>query len=94
MTPRFKPGDRVKVRVGSPPGHFRTPAYIQGKVGSVERVQGAYKNPETLAHGGDGLPKRFLYLVRFDQRKLWERYPGQPGDTLSMDLFEHWLEAA
>ncbi len=52
--PRFKPGDRVRVRVGSPPGHFRTPAYLQGKTGWVERVQGEFRNPESLAYGGEG----------------------------------------
>ncbi|HEX2279901.1 MAG TPA: SH3-like domain-containing protein [Candidatus Tectomicrobia bacterium] len=31
MAARFKPGDKVRVRVGTPPGHFRTPAYIQGR---------------------------------------------------------------
>jgi len=65
MSSRFKVGDRVKVRVGSPPGHFRTPTYVQGKLGAVERVHGDYRNPESLAHGGDGLPKQPLYLVRF-----------------------------
>jgi len=58
VSARFKAGDRVRVRVGAPPGHFRTPTYIQGKVGAVERLHGDYRNPESLAYGGDGLPKR------------------------------------
>ena len=44
MGPKFEPGDRVRVRVGSPPGHYRTPAYIQGKVGEVEA--GRQKNKQ------------------------------------------------
>ena len=91
---RFKPGDRVRVRVGSPPGHFRTPAYIQGKIGAVERVHGDYRNPESLAYGGDGLPKKPLYLVRFSQSQLWPKYMGLAGDQLLMDIYEHWLEPA
>ena len=83
MSARFKAGDRVRVRVGAPPGHFRTPTYIQGKVGAVERL-----------HGGDGLPKRPLYLVRFAQPHVWPKYPGPPRDQLLMDIFEHWLEPA
>lgn len=94
MGARFKPGDRVQVRTGSPPGHFRTPAYIQGKTGSVEAIRGAFGNPESLAHGGDGLPKQLLYLVRFDQTRLWKNYSGRPQDTLLMDIYEHWLDPA
>jgi nitrile hydratase len=82
----------VKVRAGAPPGHLRTPSYIQGKIGSVEAIHGAFRNPESLAYGGDGLPKQFLYLVRFDQARLWEKYEGSPQDKLLVDIYEHWLE--
>lgn len=91
-TPRFQSGDTVRIRTGSPPGHFRTPAYIQGKVGVIEALHGAYRNPETLAYGGDGLPKQFLYLVRFNQADIWEEYDSSPQDTLLIDIYEHWLE--
>ena len=94
MNTRFKPGDRVRVRVGSPPGHFRTPTYIQGKIGAVDRIHGDYRNPESLAYGGDGLPKQPLYLVRFPQSHVWRTYAGATQDQLLMDVFEHWLEAA
>jgi len=82
----------VKVRAGAPPGHLRTPSYIQGKIGSVEAIHGAFRNPESLAYGGDGLPKQFLYLVRFDQAQLWEKYEGSLQDKLLVDIYEHWLE--
>ena len=91
---KFRPGDAVRVRRGSPPGHFRTPRYIQGKTGRIEAVQGAYGNPESLAHGGDGLPKQFLYLVRFDQSHVWSGYPGPATDRILIDIYEHWLEPA
>lgn len=94
MGARFKPGDRVRVRAGSPPGHFRTPTYIQGKTGAVEAIHGAFGNPESLAHGGDGLPKQFLYLVRFDQTRLWKNYQGRSQDKLLVDIYEHWLDPA
>ena len=35
---RYKQGDRVRVRVDDPPGHYRTPGYVQGKTGTVERA--------------------------------------------------------
>jgi len=94
MAAKFKPGDKVQVRVGSPPGHFRTPAYIQGKTGVIEVLHGAFPNPESLAHGGDGLPKQCLYLVRFDQTHLWQQYPTTVQDKLLIDIYEHWLELA
>jgi nitrile hydratase beta subunit-like protein len=94
MAAKFKPGDQVRVRVGSPPGHFRTPAYVQGKIGVIEVLHGAFPNPESLAHGGDGLPKQCLYQVRFDQSHLWQRYPTACHDNLRIDIYEHWLESA
>jgi len=94
MTAKFKPGDRVRIRVGSPPGHFRTPGYVQGKIGSVARIHGEFHNPESLAHGGDGLPKQVLYLIRLDQEHLWDNYMASPQDKLFIDIYEHWLEPA
>jgi nitrile hydratase len=94
MAAKFKPGEIVRVRVGSPPGHFRTPTYIQGKVGAVAAVHGEFRNPESLAYGGEGLPKQFLYLVRFAQTRLWAQYTATSADTLFVDVYEHWLEPA
>lgn len=94
MAAKFKPGDKVRIRVSSPPGHFRTPAYIQGKTGSIVAIHGAFRNPESLAYGGDGLPKQFLYLVRFEQTRVWEHYQASAADQLYIDIYEHWLEPA
>lgn len=44
-----------------------------------------FRNPETRAYGGDGLPEKELYLVSFE-------LPG--GDRVLADVFEHWLEEA
>jgi nitrile hydratase len=94
MPARFKSGDRVRVRVDGKPGHVRTPGYVRGKTGSIEGLHGEFRNPESLAYGGDGLPKQPLYLVAFNQRDIWgSRYDEQPQhDTLTVDIFEHWLE--
>lgn len=92
MQPKFKPGDRVRVRVDSPPRHIRIPAYIQGKSGWIKAVHGAFHNPESLAYGGDGLPIEFLYLVRFDQTQVWGQYKASSQDKLFIDIYEHWLE--
>ncbi len=91
---KFKPGDRVRVRVDRPPHHYRTPGYIQGKIGVIERIEGEFRNPEQLAHGGDGLPERPLYLVKFPQAEVWPKYQGGPQDAVLVDLYEHWLNPA
>lgn len=91
---RYAPGDRVRVRRAFPPGHVRTPYYARGAAGVVERVCGAFRNPEELAFGRDGRPARPLYRVRFAQAALWPDYDGPHGDTLDIELYEHWLEPA
>ena len=60
----------------------------------MERVHGVFLNPESLGHGGDGLPKKQLYLVGFDQNKVWDSYEAPPQDRVYVDIFEHWLEPA
>ena len=90
---KFKPGERVRVRFEDRPGHIRTPWYIRGKTGSVEQIHGEFLNPESLGHGGDGLPKKILYSVAFQQGEVWERYNVRQ-DKLVVDIFEHWLDPA
>ena len=87
----FEPGQQVRVRLDNPPHHYRTPAYIQGKTGIVEKLWGEFRNPESLGHGGDGLPKKALYAVKFAQPDVWGSYSGPRNDTLVVDLYEHWL---
>ena len=94
MSARFRAGDAVAVRAVYPPGHIRTPYYIRGKRGVIERLCGEFANPEELAFGRDGLPKRPLYRVRFQQAYVWPDYSGAPEDTVDIEIFEHWLEPA
>jgi nitrile hydratase len=82
------------VRRAYPPGHVRTPYYIRGKTGVVERVCGCFANPEELAYGRNGLPVRPLYRVRFAQDRVWPDYAGGTGDTVDIEIYEHWLEPA
>lgn len=91
---RYRPGDRVRVRGHAHPGHVRTPHYVRGKVGRVERVHGAFRNPESLAYGQSGLPKKPLYLVEFDQVDVWPGYAEGRADKILLDIYEHWLEPA
>jgi hypothetical protein len=90
--PAFANGQTVRVRKVDAPGHIRTPHYIRGKTGVIERFVGFFKNPEELAYGRSGLPLRALYRVRFVQSQVWPDYHGAAGDTIDIDLYEHWLQ--
>jgi nitrile hydratase len=94
MSDAFAIGQPVRVRRAFPPGHVRTPHFVRGRQGVVESIAGHYANPEELAYGRDGLPRRALYRVRFPQTELWPDYQGPAADSAVVDLFEHWLEPA
>jgi hypothetical protein len=64
------------------------------RVGRVEALAAIHPNPEGLAYGGDGTPRRPVYRVAFRQADLWEGYAGSPEDATIVDIFEHWLEPA
>lgn len=91
---KFKAGDRVKVMQAYPVGHIRTPYYIRGHVGEIERLCGAFPNPEELAQMRDGLPALPLYRVRFRQKDVWPDYGGGEKDVVEVEIFQHWLEKA
>jgi nitrile hydratase len=83
----------VRVKPLMPPGHVRTPAYLRGKVGVIERSLGAFPNPEDLAYGvtASALP---LHRVRFTMADVWGGNAENPNDTLDAEIYEHWLEPA
>ena len=85
------PGTAVRVAAMMPPGHVRTPAYLRGKRGEVERVLGPFGNPERLAYGleAERLP---LARVRFTMREVWGAAAERPDDTLDAEIYAHWLE--
>ncbi len=74
-------GQRVRVATREHRGHHRTPGYLKGRVGTIQRSHGSFRNPETRAYGDSGLPEKELYLVRFED-----------GHVVCADIFEHWLE--
>src|SRR5262249_4555694 len=91
---KFAVGQPVRVRAAFPPGHIRTPFYTRGHVGTVESLAGIDPNPEHLAYGHLDQPSVPLYRVRVRQPELLPDYRGNPQDSLVVDIFEHWLEAA
>ncbi|GAC1308298.1 MAG: hypothetical protein NVSMB19_21460 [Vulcanimicrobiaceae bacterium] len=88
---RFAVGDAVRVSERASHGHVRAPRYVRGKPGVVERICGAFRNPEELAYGrydGAVVP---LYRVRFAHGDLWPGDVATPLDTVDVEVYEHWL---
>jgi len=90
--PLFTPGDRVRARNAHPRGHTRLPTYLAGRLGVVESEHGGFVLPDSNAHGQGEQPHR-LYTVVFDGAELWGP-DGDPGVTVSADLWEGYLERA
>jgi nitrile hydratase subunit beta len=87
-------GHSVTVAARDHGGHHRTPSYIKGKTGRIERVHAAFRNPETRAYGNDGLPEMPLYLVSFARSELWPDAASGGSYRVYVDVFEHWLQEA
>jgi nitrile hydratase len=79
------------VRAWAPPGHLRTPWYVRGKTGEVERALPAFRNPEQLALrlSAEMVP---LFRVRFTMAEIWGADAERPDDTVDVEIFAHWLE--
>ncbi|CAE7503711.1 unnamed protein product [Symbiodinium sp. CCMP2456] len=81
---RFSPGDCVRVRHASHATrwrrpHLRTPGFIHGVCGTVDRYVGNFDNPEQLAFGGRSWSKSPLYIVRFDAGSIQDFDAGERG---------------
>lgn len=87
-------GQAVRVKLDWPEGrgscHIRTPHYLRGATGTVERHLGAFRNPEDLAFARPAETVA-LYHVRFDQPAIWGE--GRSGDAIVVEIFDHWLDA-
>lgn len=84
VQPRFGVGDRVRVQRMRPPGHNRSPRYLRGVEGVVQRVQCNDVRP-----GAGAEP---VYLVSFDAADVW----GDDADrgAVLADVWEGYLEPA
>ena len=81
----------VRVKSWAPPGHVRTPWYLRGKTGQIERKLGPFGNPEALAYGQQA-EKRDLYRVRFRMEEIWGGEAERPDDVVEAEIYAHWLE--
>lgn len=90
--PRFTVGQRVRAKNTHPRGHTRLPGYLAGHLGVIEADRGGFVLPDSHAHGSGEAPER-LYTVVFDGAEVWGR-DGEPGLTISADLWESYLDPA
>ena len=88
---RFKPGDRVRVKLDFVPGHIRLPGYIRGQVGTVVGESPAYPFPDAHAHGIEAQDEP-TYDVRFRSEDLWPR-SAEPA-LVHAGVFQSYLERA
>ena len=82
---------KVRVLYQWPPGHVRTPAYLRGKVGIIERRIGEFKNPEQNAYRAKP-DQSHLIRVRFKMKEVWGENAERPDDFIEAEIYEHWLE--
>jgi nitrile hydratase len=88
--PRFAPGVAVLVRreelrrTAWRAPHLRTPGYIFGCHGLIERHCGAFADPSLLAFGVRPVGQQHLYRVRFRQSDLWPEQPDELDDTVDV----------
>ena len=70
VSPQFKAGDKVLARNMNPGGHTRSPRYVRGRRGVIDRDHGVFIFPDTHA-AGLGRKPQHVYNVRFAARELW-----------------------
>ena len=91
--PAFKAGDRVRISVRYPVGHYRVPIYMRGKRGTVEKIlEPAAINNEDEGFGRNAGSKGFYYRVVVSLTELWPGYAGPRRDRLVIEIFGTWLE--
>lgn len=86
MDPRFRVGDRVRVKAENPAGNPRTPDYMKGKGGVVVAVHGTIENPRDHRR-----PYPPLYTI---MAAAGEVFGNSSTDKLYVDIHEDWLEPA
>ena len=91
--PLFTAGERVRISVRYPVGHYRVPRYIRGKTAIIEAViQPRAIDNEEEGFGLNAGPKRHYYRVAIPLSDLWPGYVGSPNDGLRIEVYETWLE--
>lgn len=89
--PHFQVGDKVRTLPAPGEGHCRLPAYAAGRMGTVIRSHGNHVFPNTSARFQGENPEP-LYTVKFTATELWGTQAETPQDSVSLDLWQPYLE--
>lgn len=90
---KFSAGQRVRVITAAQPGHTRSPRYVSGRVGVIDRDHGVFIFPDTNAHPTNPDPDpQHVYAVRFEASELWGA--DSQGGAVYVDLWDAYLELA
>lgn len=92
--PKFKEGDRVRIKDLPDLFYTRTMTYTRGAAGTVVKL--VYESPaaEDEAFGNEEHVEWF-YSIVFAQKDLWPDYSGAYGnDTVETEIPERYLEQA
>ncbi|HKJ89187.1 MAG TPA: SH3-like domain-containing protein [Gammaproteobacteria bacterium] len=93
--PRFKEGDRVRIKDRPDIFYTRCQMFTRGAIGEVAVVTHESVPPEDEAWENEQAPAEWFYIVRFRMQDLWGDYPSTyPNDTLQTEFSERWLEPA
>jgi ribosomal protein L21E len=92
--PKFKVGDRVRVKEQHGFFYTQTPAYLQGATGIIVDI--VYESPATEDEAWGHLDRvEWFYLLCSKHANLWEDDESSeinPNDTVYAEIPERWLE--
>ena len=92
ITPRFRPGQKIRTRNLNPTTHTRLPRYARDKSGTIVGDHGVFVFPDSNAIFQGEHPQH-LYSVRFAARELWGQQ-ASPNDSVHLDMWDAYLEPA
>lgn len=92
--PKYKVGDKVRIKDLPDLFYTRCQVYTRGAVGHVTEL--VYESPAAEDEAWDNTENpEWFYSVVFKQTELWPEYPTvYANDTLETELSERWLEPA
>ncbi|MEM6839690.1 MAG: nitrile hydratase subunit beta [Cyanobacteria bacterium P01_C01_bin.120] len=93
IEPKFKVGDRVRIKDMPPADHTRLPGHLRDRVGVVDKVyEGVYTYFFKTADG-IGVPMP-IYSLCFQPDAMWNESLLDPKAIYYNDIFEVYIEAA
>jgi len=91
--PKFKAGDRLRVKDQPDLFYNQTPGYIRGAIGTV--VELAYESPAPEDEAWGHIDKvEWFYFMCFRHEDLWDddSPDANSSDTIWTQISERWLE--